>query len=72
MTVFETLFRAFGPQSWWPAQSPFEVMVGAVLTQNTSWKNVERALGQLKTEGALDPEVIHGLPTETFTMRRFC
>jgi endonuclease III related protein len=45
---YETLFQAWGPQHWWPAQSPFEVIVGAYLTQNTSWTNVERALGSLR------------------------
>ena len=46
-TVFEALLDAYGPQHWWPAQTPFEVMVGAVLTQNTAWVNVERGLGRL-------------------------
>src|SRR5256885_16870853 len=42
------LSRAWGPQHWWPARSRFEVIAGAFLTQNTSWTNVERALGQLR------------------------
>lgn len=62
---FEALLRAYGPQRWWPAESPFEVMVGAVLTQNTSWKNVEAAVGNLKTFGLLSPEKIHELDEET-------
>ncbi len=45
--------RAFGPQGWWPARTPFEVMVGAVLTQNTNWTNVERAIAALRSAGAL-------------------
>ena len=45
--VFEALLDAYGPQYWWPAQTPFEVMVGAVLTQNTAWVNVERGLERL-------------------------
>ncbi|MGA2004440.1 MAG: hypothetical protein ABSG70_13730 [Terriglobales bacterium] len=45
---FTTLYRAWGHQHWWPAQSPFEVIVGAYLTQNTSWINVERALANLR------------------------
>ena len=45
---YDTLFSAWGRQHWWPAQSRFEVMVGAYLTQNTSWTNVERALGNLR------------------------
>ena len=43
---YHTLFSAWGRQHWWPAQSPFEMIVGAYLTQNTSWTNVERALGR--------------------------
>ncbi|MEK7468008.1 MAG: endonuclease III domain-containing protein [Planctomycetota bacterium] len=46
--VVETLLAAFGPQKWWPAETPFEVCVGAILAQNTSWKNVELAIGNLK------------------------
>ena len=42
--IYERLLQAFGHQDWWPGDSPFEVMVGAVLTQNTSWKNVEKAI----------------------------
>lgn len=52
-TYFETLYRAWGRQHWWPAQSAFEVIVGAYLTQNTSWTNVERALGNLRRAGIL-------------------
>jgi endonuclease-3 related protein len=44
----ESLLAAFGPQKWWPAETPFEVCVGAILTQNTSWKNVEEAIRRLK------------------------
>ncbi|NEX20091.1 endonuclease III domain-containing protein [Thiorhodococcus mannitoliphagus] len=62
--VFQTLFGAYGPQHWWPADSPFEVMVGAVLTQNTAWTNVERALQRLRDLDALAPEAILALPME--------
>jgi len=48
----------YGAQHWWPGDTPFEVMVGAVLTQNTAWTNVERAIENLKKNKALDPEVI--------------
>jgi endonuclease-3 related protein len=51
--IYQRLFRAYGPQDWWPAETPFEVMVGSVLTQNTSWVNVERAIGNLKQQDAL-------------------
>ncbi len=49
------MFAAFGPQKWWPARSTFEVCVGAILTQNTAWPNVERAVAALRTAGLLEP-----------------
>jgi endonuclease-3 related protein len=52
--VYARLFAAHGPQHWWPAQTPFEVMVGAVLTQNTAWTNVERAIANLRAHDRLD------------------
>ena len=58
LAVFQALLDRYGPQHWWPGESPFEVMVGAVLTQNTAWENVERAIARLKAAGALDPRVI--------------
>lgn len=60
--VYERLLAAYGPQRWWPGESPFEVMVGAVLTQNTAWRNVERAIANLKVAAALTPAAIAGLP----------
>ena len=56
--VFARLLAAYGPQHWWPADSPFEVMMGAVLTQNTAWSNVERAIANLKRVGWLEPSAI--------------
>jgi endonuclease-3 related protein len=56
------LLSAHGPQAWWPADGPFEVMVGAVLTQNTAWVNVERAIENLKRAQALSATAIVGLP----------
>ena len=53
--VYHTLLDALGPQQWWPAESPLEVMVGAILVQNTAWKNVEHAIRNLRDEGLLDP-----------------
>ncbi|MFO7618991.1 MAG: endonuclease III domain-containing protein [Thermoplasmata archaeon] len=53
--MFEMLLAHFGPQRWWPGDSPFEVMVGAILTQQTSWANVERAIANLRAAGALSP-----------------
>lgn len=52
-TAYHTLLAAYGPQGWWPGDAPFETIVGAILTQNTSWKNVERALDGLRGRGAL-------------------
>ena len=57
-SVFQRLLISHGPQSWWPGDSPFEIMVGAVLTQNTAWINVERALANLLENAALSPERI--------------
>jgi endonuclease-3 related protein len=53
LQVYKKLFKAFGPQHWWPASSSFEVIVGAILTQNTSWNNVEKAIANLKKERML-------------------
>lgn len=50
---FEVLYATWGPQHWWPAESPFEVIVGTILTQNTAWTNVEKALKNLRTANAL-------------------
>jgi endonuclease-3 related protein len=53
-TVYNRLLTAYGRQHWWPADSPFEVMVGAVLTQNTAWTNVEKAIANLKQHDVLE------------------
>ncbi len=52
-SIYHALFRAYGPQHWWPGDTPFEVLVGAVLTQNTSWTNVEKAIVNLRLARAL-------------------
>lgn len=54
----ERLLEHFGPQHWWPADDPFEVMIGAILTQNTAWTNVEKAIANLRQAGALSSEMI--------------
>jgi endonuclease III related protein len=59
--IFGILLRTHGPQHWWPADSRFEVMVGAVLTQNTAWRNVERAIAALVQAGALEPRALLAL-----------
>jgi endonuclease-3 related protein len=62
--VYDRLLEAFGPQLWWPGESPFEVMVGAVLTQNTNWKNVEKAIGNLREADLLDPLALYDVAAE--------
>jgi endonuclease-3 related protein len=61
MQIYEILYRSFGPMHWWPGETPFEVMVGAILTQNTSWKNVEKAIDRLKEKGLLNSTEIRKL-----------
>ena len=61
MEIYDRLYRAFGPQHWWPGDTAFEMMVGAILTQNTSWLNVEKAMGVLKRKGVLTPEGLRQL-----------
>lgn len=61
-SVFSRLLDAYGPQDWWPGDSPFEIMVGAVLTQNTAWINVERAIANLINHRALEPARILTVP----------
>jgi len=51
--IFKKLYAFYGPQHWWPAQTRLEMIIGAILTQNTSWKNVEKAIRNIKKEGAL-------------------
>jgi endonuclease-3 related protein len=60
--VFDALLAAHGPQQWWPADTDFEVMVGAVLTQNTAWTNVEKALARLTERIPLTPQALLDLP----------
>ena len=59
--IYRLLYDAFGPQHWWPGETQFEIIVGAVLTQNTNWTNVEKAIGNLKSAGCLTPAKIHSL-----------
>jgi len=62
--IYEILLNHFGPQGWWPGDTPFEIMVGAVLTQNTNWDNVSRAIDNLRAENLLLFERLHSLPVE--------
>jgi endonuclease-3 related protein len=60
--VYRRLLRRFGHAGWWPGETPFEVCLGAILTQNTSWTNVEKALAGLRRRGILSYEGLRGLP----------
>src|SRR5438270_12620166 len=60
--LYKRLFRHFGPQHWWPARTAWEMMVGAILTQNTAWTNVEKALTALKQAKALSVKAIATMP----------
>lgn len=64
LDIYKRLFNYFGPQGWWPADDSFEVAVGAILTQNTAWRNVEKAIKNLKEEGLLNPSGLHRLSLE--------
>jgi endonuclease-3 related protein len=56
MWIYKRLHSAYGPRNWWPAETDFEVVVGAILTQQAPWTNVEKAIINLKGHGLLDPE----------------
>lgn len=65
LSIYETLFARYGDLHWWPAETPYEVIVGAILTQNTAWGNVEKALANFA--GDLSPERVTALDTKTLT-----
>lgn len=60
--IFDHLFQSFGPQHWWPADTPFEVIVGAILTQNAAWRNVRKCIENLKAAGLLDLKAMSAAP----------
>ena len=60
--IYSSLFACYGPQNWWPGEGPFEIIVGAILTQSAAWGNVEKAIGNLKKAGALSPQALRSLP----------
>jgi endonuclease-3 related protein len=64
LCLYRTLLDHFGPLNWWPADSPFEVVIGAILTQNTAWTNVELAIANLKEEQTLSPEKLSAIPLD--------
>ena len=64
LDIYTRLYERYGPQDWWPGDTAFEIIVGAILTQNTNWKNVEKAITNLKNAGCLKPETLNGLPIQ--------
>ena len=71
--IYHQLMDAYGSQHWWPAEEPFEVMVGAILTQSAAWLNVEKAIANLKVAKALSPQALRQLSlSELATLIRPC
>jgi len=64
VALYRALYRSYGPQHWWPGDTPFEVMAGAVLTQNTTWGNVEKAIANLKRQRLLTPSRLTGVSSK--------
>jgi len=62
--LYDRLLGAYGPQHWWPGETPFEVMVGAVLVQNTSWQNVRKAIDNLRRLDLMEPGALYAVPQE--------
>ncbi len=68
MEIYSRLYSHFGPQHWWPGETPFEVAVGAILTQNTNWGNVEKAISNLKKARKLNAVALHRLSEEKLSL----
>ncbi len=64
MEIFDLLLNYYGPRNWWPAETDLEMMVGAILTQNTNWKNVEKAIENLKRTNILSLNALHSITPE--------
>jgi len=64
MSVYGRLYDTYGPRYWWPGDTPFEIAIGAILTQSVSWSNVEKAIGALKENNALSPGTIAAMDTD--------
>ena len=62
MAMFDAMLTHLGPSRWWPGETPFEIAVGAILTQKTSWKNEEKAIDNLRSRDLLDAQALYGLP----------
>jgi len=58
LDYYQAMLAELGPSAWWPGQTPFEIALGAILTQNTAWTNVEKAIGNLRQAGLLDPAAL--------------
>jgi len=65
--IYQLLFDRFGSQHWWPGETQFEIILGAILTQNTSWTNVEKAIANLKSADCLTPEKLHHFDVSKLT-----
>ena len=65
MEIYNLLYKHYGRQHWWPGQSRDEIIIGAILTQNTNWQNVEKAINRLKEADCLSVEKLHTLDVET-------
>ncbi len=61
---YDVMTKHFGPMHWWPGDTPFEVIIGAILTQNTAWTNVEKCITAIKNDNAMDPYSMHVMPDE--------
>jgi endonuclease-3 related protein len=66
--IYSKLYSFYGPQYWWPGDTPLEIAVGAILTQNTNWYNVEKAIKNLKDAKALSAKALHELPTQKLSL----
>jgi endonuclease III related protein len=66
LTIYELLYNRYGPQHWWPGESCFEIIIGAILTQNTNWQNVEKAIANLKSADLMCEQKLHSLSTPQF------
>jgi len=64
LNMYQAMLDELGPSHWWPGETPFEIAVGAILTQNTNWVNVSKAIANLKEAGVLDAKIMYGLSLE--------
>lgn len=68
LDIFDILLKSFGKRNWWPGETELEIIIGAVLTQNTSWKNVEKAIDNLKQHNALDLQTLFEMDKATLAL----